>query len=217
IRLRCAAELLTVALEDPKLQAAGLGRPAPHRNVTATLRRPLFRDHEQLRGAVGLRRAPSDGGDLSLVEPVALVPLAKEAAEVVALGSEPRAGLAREILRAAGVRDVLIERHAVREPLCRHDALAAYHTGERSLGSPGASRMVTSCDLLTPGLFGPILARVATHVALDLERLEDTPWRETDIGSSTPTLTSGRRWTFSRAIWPRPSARRSSRWAICVA
>ena len=92
-----------------KLEPAGLGQAREHGNVAATVGRPLFRDHEQLRRTAGLRHEPSDGGDLSVADPGAPVPLAQEPAEVVPLQSQPPAGLTREILRGADVGDVLVE------------------------------------------------------------------------------------------------------------
>jgi hypothetical protein len=50
----------------------------------------------------------------------------------VPLAAEPPAGFAREIFRAAGIEDVLIERHAVREPLGGEGRLSL-HAGERTV------------------------------------------------------------------------------------
>src|SRR5438477_430793 len=93
-------------------------------------RRPDVRDHQDLRGAIRLRGEPRDRRRLLIGQPRPGVALAEDRAVVLAraadraavgpIGSAER--LAREVLRAADVFDVVLERPSFREPLgCDHD------------------------------------------------------------------------------------------------
>src|SRR5574341_1547219 len=85
--------------------------------------RGKIRNHEDLGRAVRLRGEPPDRAGLRVARPDAPVPLAEEPAEVPPFRPQPPAGLAREVLGRADVGDVLIERHALREPLLGNEAL----------------------------------------------------------------------------------------------
>src|SRR5580704_4557179 len=121
IRSRFATDVDPVAREDAELESSGFGQSRERRDRAAAVRRPLFRDHENLRRAARLRGQPSDRRDLVVVEPQPPVPGPERAAPVHAFGAAPPAGLAREVLGCGDERHVLLEGHPAREAFRRHD------------------------------------------------------------------------------------------------
>ena len=119
------AEALAVAPEDPELHPSRLGDARQHRKVPAAVGRPLLGNHEDLGGAVGLRREPSDRRGLRVGEPRDLVRLSEVSAPVTARLA--LRAFALEVLGGADIGDVLVEGEALGEPRGCHHALAALH------------------------------------------------------------------------------------------
>src|SRR5881628_1753143 len=119
------AEALAVAPEDPELHPSRLSDARQHGKVPAAVGRPLLGDHEDLGGAVGLRREPSDRRGLRVGEPRDLVRLSEVSAPVTARLA--LRAFALEVLGGADIGDVLVEGEALDEPRGCHHALAALH------------------------------------------------------------------------------------------
>src|SRR5712691_5652314 len=96
-----------------------------HGKVPPAVGRPLLGDHEDLGGAVGLRREPSDCRGLRVGEPRDLVRLSEVSAPVTARLA--LRALALEVLGGADIGDVLVKGEALAEPRGCHHALAELH------------------------------------------------------------------------------------------
>jgi hypothetical protein len=116
---------VAVAVEDPQIEAAGLGQARQVRHVTPAIRGPVLGDHQHPRRRARLRGQPLDRRHLFVAEPRLRVALAQEPAPVHARAHEAESpdveAFAIQVLGGADELHVLVERHPLREPFGRHD------------------------------------------------------------------------------------------------